>query len=342
MELSKAQHIITVDDFAPALVAELRGVFDERFKDPRQTHAQRFLWDYWYCPDAAGSCQYSLVRTQAQVYFSPEQHAQLVDTLLAWGEAQLGCRAITPLWLSYYTDGMLQELHADNPHGPFAFVLSLTTVSNPRRCHAAVEWEERQFCGGETQILRPMVLDYWQRPERGAGLEHRDLVTLVEPRFGRLTVFDPRFPHGVREVRGSRDPRQSRLVLHGWFTDPSPFCTGGLEAGQVTPQLDAAIAGALAVMQAGGDDNGEEEEEVHAGSHPCSGFLALRLHVAAESGKVQSVTFLADTLVPLPSVGLDVALVRSAVQEELSAWLGDCQFPAAMEDTVITVPVLFE
>ncbi|GFH27529.1 Fe2OG dioxygenase domain-containing protein, partial [Haematococcus lacustris] len=77
-------------------------------------------------------------------------------------------------------------------------------------------------------------------------------------------------------------------------------------------------------------------------SHPCSGFLALRLHVAAESGKVQSVTFLADTLVPLPSVGLDVALVRSAVQEELSAWLGDCQFPGAMEDTVITVPVVFE
>lgn len=48
-----------------------------------------------------------------------------------------------------------------------------------------------------------------------AGLEHSDLVQLVPPLMGRLTVFDPRFPHGVRQVRGSRDPRKGRLVLHG-------------------------------------------------------------------------------------------------------------------------------
>lgn len=29
------------------------------------------------------------------------------------------------------------------------------------------------------------------------------------------TVFDPRFPHGVREVRGTRDPLKARLVIHG-------------------------------------------------------------------------------------------------------------------------------
>lgn len=63
---------------------------------------------------------------QAQAYFSEEQHAALADALLAYGESQLGCRAITPIWISYYTDGMLQEMHCDNPHGPFAFVLSLT------------------------------------------------------------------------------------------------------------------------------------------------------------------------------------------------------------------------
>jgi hypothetical protein len=28
-------------------------------------------------------------------------------------------------------------------------------------------------------------------------------------------VFDPRFPHGVRPVAGTRDPQQGRLVLHG-------------------------------------------------------------------------------------------------------------------------------
>ncbi len=26
---------------------------------------------------------------------------------------------------------------------------------------------------------------------------------------------DPRFPHGVREVHGTKDPREGRLVLHG-------------------------------------------------------------------------------------------------------------------------------
>ncbi len=64
--------------------------------------------DYWWCPDAEGNVQYNLVRTQAQVYFSPQQHEALVDALLAYGEANLGCRAITPIWVSYYTDGMMQ------------------------------------------------------------------------------------------------------------------------------------------------------------------------------------------------------------------------------------------
>ena len=53
-------------------------------------------------------------------------------------------------------------------------------------------------------------------------------VHLVEPRFNRLTVFDGRYPHGVRPVEGTRDPLKARLVLHGWFTDPTPFFEGVL------------------------------------------------------------------------------------------------------------------
>lgn len=37
---SQPCHIITIDNFAPELVKELRGVFDERFADPRRTHPQ--------------------------------------------------------------------------------------------------------------------------------------------------------------------------------------------------------------------------------------------------------------------------------------------------------------
>ncbi len=67
---------------------------------------------------------------------------------------------------------MLQELHADNPHGPFAFVLSLTrewsyawgllpatqgvrgwcTTQHlyTHNTHAAsTDWEGREFIGGE-------------------------------------------------------------------------------------------------------------------------------------------------------------------------------------------------
>ena len=53
------------------------------------------------------------------------------------------------------------------------------------------------------------------RPARRRGLELPQLMSLVEPHFNQLTVFDPRFPHGVRPVSGTKDPLRSRLVLHG-------------------------------------------------------------------------------------------------------------------------------
>ncbi len=113
------------------------------------------------------------------------------------------------------------------------------------------DWDGREFTGGETQILQPQTLSYWLRPDPSKGLEHCDLVQWVPAHFGRLTVFvsaavasalppggtlprarqgcrscpcvvvvlvvvqDPRFPHGVRRVHGTHDPRKGRLVLHG-------------------------------------------------------------------------------------------------------------------------------
>ena len=70
-ELSQARHVIIEKDFLQSAV-ELRGVFDERFKDPRQTHEARFLWDYWHIPD-----QYTLIRTQVTAHLSqvPRPHA---------------------------------------------------------------------------------------------------------------------------------------------------------------------------------------------------------------------------------------------------------------------------
>jgi hypothetical protein len=50
---------------------------------------------------------------QAQVYFPKALYQQLQDALISFGESRLGCRAITPIWMSYYVDGMSQQLHCD-------------------------------------------------------------------------------------------------------------------------------------------------------------------------------------------------------------------------------------
>lgn len=87
------------------------------------------------------------------------------DALVEFGERQLGCRGISPIWLSCYVNGCRQGLHADAPHGPFAFVLSLT------------RWDERRFSGGETLLLQPHVLDYWRSFDSGVGTEMPQLVS---------------------------------------------------------------------------------------------------------------------------------------------------------------------
>lgn len=64
-------------------------------------------------------------------------------------------------------------------------------------------------------ILQKQVLDYWRGFDPSRGTELPSLMKYVEAKFDRLTVFDPRFPHGVRQVHGTRDPLKARVVLHG-------------------------------------------------------------------------------------------------------------------------------
>ena len=139
-----SRSVIIVDRFAPETRA-LRAELDARFADPRQARADRFVWDYWHVPG-----QYTALRTPAWTYFSSALYARLHRRLVAWGRAQLGCHDISPPWLSVYVDGCRQELHGDLPHGPWAFVLSLT------------RWRGRAFRGGETVLLRDEILELWQ------------------------------------------------------------------------------------------------------------------------------------------------------------------------------------
>lgn len=114
--LPEPQHIILNEEFSPELIPQLRQHFDTVFADPLDLNSDRFCWDYWHVPD-----QYTALRTPSVDFFPRKLYNQLEDELIAFGEQQLGCRGISPIWLSNYVDGCFQEFHTDSPHGKFSF-----------------------------------------------------------------------------------------------------------------------------------------------------------------------------------------------------------------------------
>lgn len=305
------EHLRLVEGFfEPSLAASLRATYDAHFEEPRQAHPMRFVWDYWHVPG-----QYTLHRTQAANYFEPDAFEALTDALTAYGQEALGCRTITPPWLSFYIDGCEQQMHADVPQGPFAYVVSLT------------RWEERSFCGGETAILQPSVLDYWRGFDSSAGLERTDLVEEVPARFNQLVVFDARLPHGVRRVEGVRDPREARLVLHGWFTAPEPHFEGALDE----EAINAGLAPPLG--------------RVAMAPPSMTGLLSVRLRVGSD-GSVARLELLADTLVADPSQlrGSEApSAARARVLAAIAIELRAATFaPCDDGETMITLPLVFD
>ncbi len=292
---------------SPALrahAAPLRAVFDERFAEPRSTRGDRFVWDYWHVPG-----QYTALRTPAWTYFPKPVYERFHRALVAWGRDVLGCHDVSPPWLSCYVDGCGQQLHGDLPHGPWAFVFSLTP------------WTRRAFTGGETLIVRDEVLDYWSAFRSTRSIEEPDLVREVAPRMGQLTVFDPRLPHGVREVRGTRDPRQGRLVIHGWFVQPRPFVVGPVPPREVQARID--VLGDVIARAADGV--------------PLAGILSLRISIGA-AGAVTAVQVLTDTTrVAAPLEPGRRALLRT-IRATVAAW----RFAKRSGPSTITLPLVFE
>lgn len=291
------------NDFYPEAAA-LRGHFDERFADPRSARGDRFVWDYWYVPD-----QYCHLRTPAWEYFPEPMYRAFHEHLVRWGRRVLGCWDISPPWLSAYIEGCEQHLHSDVPHGPWAFVFSISPGGRPA------------FQGGETLILKAATLDYWSSFSELEDRERGSLVERIAPRHNRLVVFDPRFPHGVTRVSGVRDPRLGRLVIHGWFTEPRPFIEGPLSQSQVDAVLEDALGGLA-------------EDLVERG--PFHGLLSLRLQVSA-AGSVVKVETLANTLILLEAPGAEVRSVLRLVQRRMRA----LSFPRRGRPSEITLPLLF-
>jgi hypothetical protein len=292
-----------VDRFAPEAEA-LRATFDARFANPRSTATDRFVWDWWHVPG-----QYTALRTPAWTYFPARIYEAFHRRLVAWGRETLGCHDVSPPGLSCYVEGCRQELHGDLPHGPWAFVFSLT------------RWRQRVFRGGETLMLRPHVLDLWRDFASVQGVEEAELVRAIEPKFGRLTVFDPRFPHGVRAVSGTHDPREGRLVIHGWFVQPRPFVRGPLTARALTARIDD-LTGRL-----GG----------WLGTLPIAGLFSLTFDVDRR-GAVRDVRALSDTTrVPGEDERARRKLVRR-ILDDVATW----RFASQRAASRVTLPLVFE
>jgi hypothetical protein len=298
-----SRSVIIVDRFASEAPA-LRSVFDARFAAPREAHGDRFVWDYWHVPG-----QYTALRTPAWTYFPRKLYAQFHNRLVAWGRTHLGCHDISPPWLSLYVEGCRQELHGDLPHGPWAFVVSLT------------RWRGRVFRGGETLLVRDDVLDFWHDFASVRAVEHGELIRAVPPQFARLTVFDPRIPHGVRTVTGTHDPREGRLVIHGWFVQPRPFVRGALPV--------RALATRIAELT--------EQLGAWLGGLPIAGLLSVAFDVDRR-GHVREPRLLSDTTrVPRADEPMRRALVRR-IRAAIAGW----RFGPQRAASHVTLPLVFE
>ncbi len=299
---SRSVHI--VDGFAPEARA-LRGHFDERFADPRAATAGRFVWDYWHVPG-----QYTALRTPAWTYFPAKMYEALHRRIVEWGRRTLGCHDISPPWMSCYIDGCAQQLHGDLPHGPWAFVLSLTP------------WESRVFRGGETLMLRDEVLDFWSEFVSIRSVEEPDVLRAIEPEFNRLVAFDPRIPHGVREVRGTHDPREGRLVIHGWFVQPRPYIEGPLPTRQLATRTASLEPIVSKLLREG---------------LGISGLLSVRARISA-AGAVSRVEVLSDTTRVARHEEKQRARLVKSIVDGIRGW----SFVAQKAASTVTIPFVFE
>lgn len=295
--------ILIQDRFFPEAM-KLRREFESYFSDSKMTHAKRFVWDYWHVPD-----QYTHFRTPAYHYFRKSQYEALHKSILQFGREYLGCFDITPPWLSYYVEGCSQNLHGDIPHGPWAFVYSLTP------------WTNRKFEGGETLILKDQILDYWRHFDEFNGLESEQIFHKIPALFNRLIVFDPRTPHGVSTVTGTRNPLEGRLVIHGWFKKPEPYVEGGLTRQVATRSLQNLLenlALELSHLQA------------------SRGVMVLRFHVDI-NGRVAKVFQPTNTLknpeMTVPQMQKQLELVTMKVKK--------FKFPVSRKATRVTLPLIF-
>ncbi len=212
--------------------------------------------------------------------------------------------------MSCYLDGFGQELHGDLPHGPWAYVFSLTP------------WQKRKFRGGETILLQEDILSYWQGFKSTRSLEQNEILREVPPLFNRLTVFDPRVPHGVRTIEGVRDLLEGRLVIHGWFVQPRPFVEGPLPSKHLQTLIDELSSNIEQLFNQGLD---------------VQGTISLRFEVSAR-GLTKNPVVLSNSLRhPGGDTRVEKALLRN-----IKAFIARAKLPPQKTSSRVTLPLIFE
>jgi hypothetical protein len=301
LKVSANKAILTQDKFSSKAL-ELRNYFETQFANPQSLDTKRFVWDYWNVRD-----QYRLLRTPAYHYFPDKLYLAFHKELVMWGRRNLGCWDISPPWLSCYIDNCYQDLHSDVPHGPWAFVYSLSP-------------ERPLFRGGETLVLKDAALNFWSESPGSRDRELDSFIERVKPSFNRLVVFDPRRPHGVRRVEGVDDPMDGRLVIHGWFSQPKTYIEGPLPPARVERLLNQALDRVLNTLDVPED---------------LWGTLAVGLSVA-KNGRVVKAVYRTQT------VKDRWGQVPTALLKKILAVYARIEFPIARDATEITLPLIFE
>jgi hypothetical protein len=273
-------------------VPRLRAYFESVYRDPRSTLRSRFCWDLWNIEG-----QYFHLRTPAWEYFPKKDYLVVHEQIVTWGRKNLGCWDISPPWLSLYLDGHYQNAHADKPHGPFAFVLSL--------CHHS------RFKGGSTFVFKNTE----DLTQDSAFFEKKNYMDSFTPKFNQMLVFDPSRIHGVDRVIGPHDPRDGRLVIHGWFTQPRVQITGSL--GRNKKIWSALIQGYI-------DELGHQ-----LSAYISEGYLCLNLKVKT-TGAIHRSDITISTL---------NRKTERFVQQKIKTHSQSFQFPKSTKPIGLTLPI---
>ena len=142
-------------------------------------------------------------------------------------------------------------------------------------------------------------MNYWQNYKQSSHYEFSNFVDIIPSMMNQLIVFDPRFPHGVTEVKGTRDPLKSRLVIHGWFVNARPYVVGGLSTAQVKQSVEKTFT---------------ELNKTLSEIDLLDGTLSLRLKVST-GGQVRDYKVLTNTIVSLANKNDDVLYFNKEIKK---------------------------